>query len=49
MAQKKFMANINRKELVDKFVYRLPILRTEIDMSQDDIGEIVGLSRQMLN
>ena len=37
---------INKEELIDKFIYELPILRARIDMTQDEIGEIAGLSRQ---
>ena len=37
---------INREKLVEKFVYELPILRARIDMTQDEISEIAGLSRQ---
>lgn len=40
------MDQINREELIDKFIYELPILRAQIDMIQDEISEIVGLSRQ---
>ncbi len=40
------MSNVNKDKLMEKFVYQLPILRAVLDMSQDDVGEIVGLSRQ---
>lgn len=40
------MNQINKEELIDKFVYELPILRARIDMTQDEISEIAGLSRQ---
>lgn len=40
------MDQINKEELIDKFIYELPILRAQIDMTQDEISEIVGLSRQ---
>lgn len=37
---------VNKEELIDKFIYELPILRARIDMTQDEISEIAGLSRQ---
>ena len=37
---------INKEELIDKLIYELPLLRARIDMTQDEIGEIAGLSRQ---
>lgn len=40
------MEQINKEELIDKFIYELPILRARIDMTQDEISEIAGLSRQ---
>lgn len=40
------MNHINKEELIDKFIYELPILRARIDMTQDEISEIAGLSRQ---
>lgn len=40
------MDQINKEELIDKFIYELPILRARIDMTQDEISEIAGLSRQ---
>ena len=40
------MDHINKEELIDKFIYELPILRARIDMTQDEISEIAGLSRQ---
>lgn len=40
------MEQINKEELIDKFICELLILRARIDMTQDEISEIVGLSRQ---
>lgn len=40
------MEKINREELIDRFIYELPVLRARIDMTQDEISEIAGLSRQ---
>lgn len=40
------MDQINKEALIDKFIYELPILRARIDMTQDEISEIAGLSRQ---
>ena len=40
------MDQINKEELIDKFIYELPIFRARIDMTQDEISEIAGLSRQ---
>ena len=40
------MDQINKEELIDKFIYELPILRARIDMTQDGISEIAGISRQ---
>lgn len=40
------MDQINKEELIGKFIYELPILRARIDMTQDEISEIAGLSRQ---
>lgn len=37
---------INKEELIDRFIYELPILRARIDMTQGEISEIAGLSRQ---
>ena len=46
MEEQKIMYKVDKDGLVEKFVYQLPILRAVLDMSQDDVGEIVGLSRQ---
>lgn len=40
------MDQINKEELIDKLIHELPILRAHIDMTQDEISEIAGLSRQ---
>ena len=42
-------ASMNKMEqdiLVDKFVYELPVIRARVDLTQGEIGEMVGLSRQ---
>ena len=36
----------NKKELVDGFVDSLPILRTMIGLSQSELGDYLGMSRQ---
>lgn len=40
------MDQINKEELIDKLIHELPILRPRIDMTQEEISEIAGLSRQ---
>lgn len=37
---------IKKDELIDKFVCELPILRARVDMTQDEVSEMAGLSRQ---
>lgn len=37
---------INKEELIDKFIYELPILRTRVGITQDEISAIIGVSRQ---
>lgn len=46
MDAKGLMDKIDREKVIDKFIYELPVLRARIDMTQDEISEIVGLSRQ---
>ena len=46
METQRIMGRVDKDILVEKFVYQLPILRAVLNMSQDDVGEIVGLSRQ---
>lgn len=38
---------IKKDELIDKFVCELPILRARVDMTQDEVSEMAGLSQQM--
>lgn len=40
------MDQISKEELIDRFIYELPLLRARIDMTQDEVSELVGLSRQ---
>ena len=40
------MKKIDRDGLIDKFIFELPVLRARIGMTQDEISEIVGISRQ---
>lgn len=40
------MKKINKEELMNKFIFELPVLRARIGMTQDEISEIVGISRQ---
>lgn len=40
------IGQVDKDALIEKFVFELPILSARLDMSQDDVGEIVGLSRQ---
>ena len=42
----KVLSQNDKEKLIDKFVYELPILRARVNMTQDEISEIVGLSRQ---
>lgn len=37
---------IKKDELIDKFVCELPILRARVDMTQDEVSEMAGLSQQ---
>ena len=46
MEIREFFNQIDKEKLIDKFIYELPILRARIGMIQDEISEIVGLSRQ---
>ena len=46
MVKNGLLEQINKEKLIDKFVYELPILRAKIGMTQDEVSEIVGLSRQ---
>ena len=46
MDAKDLMDKIDREAIIDRFIYKLPVLRARIDMTQDEISEIVGLSRQ---
>jgi len=38
-----------RSQLIDRFVYELPVLRARIGASQAEIAEKVGISRQTYN
>ena len=40
------MDQINKEELIDKLIRELPMLRIRLDLTQDEISEIAGLSRQ---
>mgnify|MGYP002509304872 FL=1 len=40
------MKKIDKEELMNKFIFELPVLRARIGMTQDEISEIVGISRQ---
>ncbi|MCH5337804.1 MAG: helix-turn-helix transcriptional regulator [Acetatifactor sp.] len=46
MSKYGLMNQINKEKLIDKFIYELPILRARIDLTQDEISEIAGISRQ---
>lgn len=46
MERNGLMEQIDKDDLIDKFIYELPILRARIDMTQDEISEIAGISRQ---
>lgn len=46
MEIREFFNQIDKEKLIDKFIYELPILRARIGMTQDEISEIIGLSRQ---
>lgn len=39
---------VKRDELIDKLVSNLPILRAKLKMSQAELAELVGISRQTL-
>ena len=38
--------SMDKEALIDKFIYELPVLRARIGMTQDEISEIIGVSRQ---
>ena len=38
--------DINKDELIDCLTEELPVLRATIGLSQDDLSEIIGISRQ---
>ena len=38
--------DINKDELIDCLTEELPVLRAKIGLSQDDLSEIIGISRQ---
>lgn len=37
---------IDKERLIDILTEELPVLRTKIGMSQEDLSEIIGISRQ---
>lgn len=37
---------IDKGELIDKFIFELPVLRARIGMTQDELSDIIGVSRQ---
>ena len=37
------MYKVDKDRLVEKIVYQLPILHVVLDISQDDVGAIVGV------
>lgn len=43
---KSIMSGIDKEAVIDRFINELPVLRARIDMTQDEISEIVGISRQ---
>lgn len=40
------MSENDRQELISRFVDELPVLRVKLGMSQDELSNIVGISRQ---
>ncbi len=40
------MKQVNKEDLIERLVHELPILRARVDMTQDEVGEMAGLSRQ---
>ena len=40
------MNKIGKDELIDKFIFELSVPRVRIGMTQNEIGEIVGISWQ---
>lgn len=40
------MTNINKESLIDILTDELPVLRTRLALSQDDLCNIIGISRQ---
>lgn len=44
--KKDLMGKIDKEELIEKFIFELPILRARVDMTQDEISEMIGVSRQ---
>ena len=42
------MAEINRKELIDRMADNLPMLRTKLNFTQDEIAQMIGVSRHTI-
>lgn len=40
------MKQVNKEDLIERLVHELPILRARLYMTQDEVGEMAGLSRQ---
>lgn len=43
------ISEINKEELLSDFVTKLPAIRKELGLSQSELGEKVGLSRQSIS
>lgn len=44
-----FVISAERQQLIGNLVERLPIIRKKIRLSQDDLGNMVGKSRQKIS
>ena len=43
------ISEINKEELLSNFVTKLPAIRKKLGLSQSELGEKVGLSRQSIS
>ena len=44
-----FVISGERQKLISNFVERLPLIRKKVRLSQDDLGNMVGKSRQKIS
>ncbi|MCR4610371.1 MAG: helix-turn-helix transcriptional regulator [Lachnospiraceae bacterium] len=46
MADTYIFETFDKNELIDKLAYELPVLRARINMSQEEVSDLIGVSRQ---